>query len=250
MRQAPTSVGVITGRVTRVRRSSQEAARTQWGPRELCLPRCLETQHLKGALTRRGHDHSLRGLTKGAMGQFETFRGKRKGSLCFSWRTEQQERRKCRIQVRRVLSSCYNNPLCFKHSNDRYRVKIGPARRATLRNEIISRPRSAAEPKVLGRLTGEAWGSPRARGGWEGSFLTIKHNESSKFPIKDPGQEANCHLGPRMLAGQNWGAGSPRGHPQLYGQGSQKVRIKAGATRGCWWGTNMPKQQLHFCVTP
>lgn len=148
-----------------------------------------------------------------------------------------------------MLSSCYNNALCFKHSNDRYHVKTDPARRARLRNEIISRPRSAAEPKVVGRLTGEARGSPRARGGWEGSFLTIKRNESSKIPIKDPGQEANCHLGPRLLAGQNWGAGSPRAHPQLYGQGSRKVRIKASATRGCWWGTNVPNQQLHFCVT-
>lgn len=183
------------------------------------------------------------------MGHFETFRGKRKGSLCFSWRTEQQEGKRCRLQVRRVLSSRYDNPLCFKHSNDRYCVKTDPAHRARLRSEIISRPRSAAEPKVVGRLTGEARGSPRARGGWEGSFLTIKRNESSKFPMKDPGQEANCHLGPRLLAGQNWGAGSPLAHPQLYGQGSRKVRIKASATRGCWWGTNVPNQQVHFCVT-
>lgn len=60
---------------------------------------------------------------------------------------EEQQAERCGLWVRRVPSSCYNNPLCFKHGNDRYGVKIDPARRARLRNEIISRPRSTAEPK-------------------------------------------------------------------------------------------------------
>lgn len=40
-------------------------------------------------------------------------------------------------------------------------------------------PGAQRNPKTDGgRRMGEGWGSPRARGGWEGSFLTIKCNKS------------------------------------------------------------------------
>lgn len=76
---------------------------------------------------------------------------------------------------------------------------------------------------------GEGRGSPRARGGWEGSFLTIKCNKSP--PSKDPGEGANCHLVPQVLAGQNWGAGCPQDTPQSVGSGQK------GQAKTCPWDT-------------
>ena len=78
-------------------------------------------------------------------------------------------------------------------------------------------PGAQRNPKTDGgRLMGEGWGSPRARGGWEGSFLTIKCNKSP------PARGADCHLVPRALAGQNWEGRVPTGHPQVCGQGSER----------------------------
>lgn len=60
---------------------------------------------------------------------------------------EEQQAERCGLRVRRYQAPAIITPLCFKHGNDRYRVKIDPARRARLRNEMISRPRSTADPK-------------------------------------------------------------------------------------------------------
>lgn len=59
-----------------------KAAMAGTGTRRLWAPRWAPPQ-AHGALTSRGHDHSLQGSTKGPQGQSEAFQGKKRRSLLF-----------------------------------------------------------------------------------------------------------------------------------------------------------------------